>query len=586
MRKMMLIAAVAFGLAVEVAFATVPGWTQLGPFDHAAGAPVLQSSVVSIPGSSTLYTGGSRGVFRSDDGGANWVDLGQPGGAQTSLLVRDPLAPGTLYAATNKGLFKTTDGGATWAASGLLDQGIYGLAVDPTSPSTLYAGTWASAEIGSFGYVFKSLDAGQSWSQVDAMHNDIVISFGVDPLDSSIVFGGTLSGSVLRSGDAGETWAQVDSVGGAVYQVVPDPVRSGVVYSRWGTTTYVPWAIPTGTLRRTRDGGATWTDVAGLPSTIPGPFVIDPNDANVLYSVTNGSLYRSIDGAESWSVMAPAVASGQLAVSGGDPQFLYSAGEGVLRFDLAVLPPHCDASPTTLCLQYGRFSATLRGTIGPIGPIPPVPAVPVTSESGYFWFFSPDNVEVVVKVLDGTAINDHFWVFYGSLSDVGYMLTITDNLTGESKDYVNPQGTLASVADTNAFPNAVSATGTARVPAALLPAPPRSLGVPDPPALSLQDGRFLVRVSWESGPGGPSVPATPVPLTDDSGYFWFFGETNVELVVKVLDGRLVNGHFWVFYGALSDVHYMVNVTDTRTGVTVSYENPQGTLASVADTNAF
>ena len=56
--------------------------------------------------------------------------------------------------------------------------------------------------------------------------------------------------------------------------------------------------------------------------------------------------------------------------------------------------------------------------------------------------------------------------------------------------------------------------------------------------------------------------------------------------MKVLDGRLVNGHFWVFYGALSDVHYMVNVTDTQTGVTVSYENPQGTLASVADTNAF
>jgi hypothetical protein len=39
-----------------------------------------------------------------------------------------------------------------------------------------------------------------------------------------------------------------------------------------------------------------------------------------------------------------------------------------------------------------------------------------------------------------------------------------------------------------------------------------------------------------------------VPLGADTGYFWFFEDTNVELVVKVLDGRAINGHTWVFYG--------------------------------------
>jgi hypothetical protein len=77
-----------------------------------------------------------------------------------------------------------------------------------------------------------------------------------------------------------------------------------------------------------------------------------------------------------------------------------------------------------------------------------------------------------------------------------------------------------------------------------------------------------------------------VPLTEDSGSFWFFSPNNLELMVKVLDGRFVNGHFWVFYGALSDVAYEITVTDTTTGQVRVYANAQGTVASRADTSAF
>jgi photosystem II stability/assembly factor-like uncharacterized protein len=590
MRRTLMIASVAFGLAVRVATAATPGWTQVGPFNQ-AGAPILVESVVVVPGSSTLYAGARSGVFRSDDGGADWDNLGQPGGNETRLLVLDPSAPETVYAATDNGVFKTMDGGATWAPSGLQDQGISALAVDPASPRTLYAGTWPGAGSGSSGSVFKSLDAGQSWSKIDELLLDVVSSLGVDPLDSSIVFAGTLNRRVLRSGDAGQTWSHADFVSGAVFQVVPDPVRSGVVYSRWATTQYLGWAMPTGTLRRTRDGGATWSDVAGLPSAYPGPFAIDPNDANILYSMTDGSLYRSIDGAESWSVLAPAPESIQLAISGGDPQYVYSAGEGVLRFDLAVLPPHCDASATTLCLQYGRFAVDVEWQQTPLGPTFQGQAIPVTAESGYFWFFGPDNVELMIKVLDGTAINDHFWVLYGALSDVAYTVTVTDTLTGAKRQYVNEQGTLASVADIKAFPGAVSATASNPRPPnpAVLTSAAASPAVvcePDPTALCLEEGRFQVRVAWQAAPDGPSFNAAAIPLTGDTGYFWFFTDTNVELVVKVLDGRAINGHFWVFYGALSNVQYTITVTDTETGVSQIYEKPQGNLASVADTAAF
>jgi len=98
--------------------------------------------------------------------------------------------------------------------------------------------------------------------------------------------------------------------------------------------------------------------------------------------------------------------------------------------------------------------------------------------------------------------------------------------------------------------------------------------------------RFQVEVFFTDPRTGQPGTASPIPLTADTGAFWFFGEDNVELVLKVLDGRLVNGRFWVYYGALSDVAYTVSVTDTVTGQRKTYDNPRGRLASRADINAF
>ena len=57
-------------------------------------------------------------------------------------------------------------------------------------------------------------------------------------------------------------------------------------------------------------------------------------------------------------------------------------------------------------------------------------------------------------------------------------------------------------------------------------------------------------------------------------------------MIKVLDARVINGHFWVFYGALSNVEYTITVTDTETGAVRQYHNPQDRMASFADTEAF
>ena len=77
-----------------------------------------------------------------------------------------------------------------------------------------------------------------------------------------------------------------------------------------------------------------------------------------------------------------------------------------------------------------------------------------------------------------------------------------------------------------------------------------------------------------------------VGLTSDSTYVWFFDSSNVELLIKILDGRALNGKYWVFYGALSNVEYTITVTDHQTGKVKTYHNPVGTMASRADTSAF
>jgi hypothetical protein len=98
--------------------------------------------------------------------------------------------------------------------------------------------------------------------------------------------------------------------------------------------------------------------------------------------------------------------------------------------------------------------------------------------------------------------------------------------------------------------------------------------------------RFRVEVEWTDQRSGDSGVGTAVPGTDRSGFFWFFEPQNIELVVKILDGRQANGHFWVFYGALSDVAYTITVTDTVTGEHATYHNPPGEICGRGDTAAF
>ncbi|HTR04639.1 MAG TPA: PKD domain-containing protein [Thermoanaerobaculia bacterium] len=104
--------------------------------------------------------------------------------------------------------------------------------------------------------------------------------------------------------------------------------------------------------------------------------------------------------------------------------------------------------------------------------------------------------------------------------------------------------------------------------------------------LCLTGGRYLLSATWEK-PDGSSGPATAVALTPDSGYFWFFDPTNIELVVKVLAACALNGDSWVFSAGLTNVQVTLTVLDTHTGVSEEYVNPlNAAYQPIQDTGAF
>jgi hypothetical protein len=110
--------------------------------------------------------------------------------------------------------------------------------------------------------------------------------------------------------------------------------------------------------------------------------------------------------------------------------------------------------------------------------------------------------------------------------------------------------------------------------------------VPSPTVMCLDGGRFQVEATWTT-PDGATGSAHTVSLTDDSGYLWFFSDTNVEAVVKVLDACSFASHFWVFAGGLTNVQTVLKVTDSKTGVVRTYNNPQGmAFEPIQDTAAF
>jgi hypothetical protein len=319
--------------------------------------------------------------------------------------------------------------------------------------------------------------------------------------------------------------------------------------------------------------------------------------------------------------------------------------------ELFALPASCTADASTLCIdnQTGdkRFFVKVLydATAGPagLGQALPLSSLGVT-QGGLYWFFNATNPEMLVKVLNGCPVNNDFWIFYAAGTNVGLTVIVFDTVQNQYIAFTNPDGTAAPpIQDTSAFactstrrgdesprddsPLAAAApldrnggfaftplaeprgNGDAAAPSGVRPVPrqapviktaaarsyPSSAGsnvasacVPTATKLCV-DGRFAIQVAFDTGSSsgmGTAIPLGSIGVTE-GGLFWFFNSTNPEMLVKVIDACSLNNQHWVFFSAGTNVGLTVTVTDTQTGASRQYTNPNGTAAvPVQDTAAL
>jgi sugar lactone lactonase YvrE len=246
-----------------------------------------------------------------------------------------------------------------------------------------------------------------------------------------------------------------------------------------------------------------------------------------------------------------------------------------------------------LCLNRERFDLTLHATDPRTGN--QAEGLPI-AENDIFGFFSlpgltgnAANPEVFVKVLDGRGVNGKYWVFYGGLTDLELDLEVYDRSTGATKNYEKPGYDFCGGADTGAFDKGVASISARRVVPANVVSLPEASGC-DESSLCLRSGRFHARLSATDPRTGGTADGVPIPRTGDFGYFSLPGLTgsaaNPEVFIKVLDGRGVNGKYWVFYGGLTDFEFTLEVTDSESGTTRTYVRPGLEFCGGADTEAF
>jgi photosystem II stability/assembly factor-like uncharacterized protein len=213
-----------------------------------------------------------------------------------------PKNPDIMYVATNDYVYKSRDGGQTWAnlSRGMSHSRVIAMAIDPSYPATVYAGTKGDA-------VYKSYDGGQRWASMrsgldDATISSVVNQFVFDPFDNNHIFLATTMG-VFETQSGGGNWTKRMEGMKEVLMVVTlvmDPTRPAILYA--GTS---------GGVYKTINEAAHWEKVNnGL---VPPEMIktsralnvtsiqVDPFEPETVYAATLAGLFKTVDGAKSWA---------------------------------------------------------------------------------------------------------------------------------------------------------------------------------------------------------------------------------------------------------------------------------------------
>lgn len=264
---------------------------------------------------------GLGGIWRSDDAGRTWHNLGLKDGRHIIRIIIHPSDPNTVWVAVvghlfgpneERGVFKTTDGGKSWKKTLYVNNqtGCSDLVMEPGNPSVFYAGMWRvlrtpySMESGGEGSgMYKSTDGGETWVSIagkKGLPKGVwgIVGVAVAPSNTDKIFAiiENKDGGLYMSADAGETWTLTSSDNNirqrAWYysKVFVDPKNENLVY------------CPNVEFMRSRDGGRTFQSI-NTPHGDHHDLWIDPEDGNRMIVADDGGAQVSFDGGSHWSTM-------------------------------------------------------------------------------------------------------------------------------------------------------------------------------------------------------------------------------------------------------------------------------------------
>ncbi len=287
-----------------------------------AVAPSDESVIYVGEGENTMrgnVSEGLGGMWRSDDGGRSWKNIGLKEGRHIIRIVVHPRNADIVWVAVvghlfgpneERGVYKTTDGGKTWKRTLFVNNqtGAADLVMEPGNPSTFYAGMWRvirtpySLESGGEGSgLYKSTDGGETWTNVSTKKGLPKGTWGIvgvafAPSNPERIYSiiENANGGLYRSDDAGETWQLMSSDNNirqrAWYytKVFVDPKNPDVVY------------CPNVNFMRSRDGGRTFQSLR-TPHGDHHDLWIDPENSDRMIVADDGGAQVSFDGGNNWS---------------------------------------------------------------------------------------------------------------------------------------------------------------------------------------------------------------------------------------------------------------------------------------------
>ncbi|MEE2888698.1 MAG: hypothetical protein VX951_14810 [Planctomycetota bacterium] len=284
------------------------------------------------------------GVYRSDDGGKNWQHRGLRGTDHIGRIVVHPTNPDVLYAAAagalysqneERGVYRSSDGGKNWVKAKFISQdvGFIDIVMDPNDPKTLYAASyerrrraWNFDATGPGSAIHKTTDGGDSWTKLaGGLPSGEIGRIGLDTFKGKQ---GTVVFAVVENGNPGKPQARNQR------RRIPEPEQdeAEAVQGRSRASTIG------GQVFRSANGGTKWTKISGetsiggRPGYYYGQIRVDPTDEQRIY-VLSVPVHMTTDGGKTWKsgVSGIHVDHHALWINPGNPRHLMLGNDGGLH---------------------------------------------------------------------------------------------------------------------------------------------------------------------------------------------------------------------------------------------------------------